>query len=398
MPPSARVVLFVSHTGAWGGGGEIVLQQLAFAARTLGYSPHLVCPEGELASRLAPDFDAVECVALPWLRRSSRPRDIGSMVLECLRVAVRLIRIVKKSDPVILHANSGAAVLAAWFPAALFRRPLIWHQHDIVPSRRVNRVVLGFCARFCTTVLATSETVAHSLEGIGIPRDRVQVFYPRIRDNFVRPPQSKAACRSELGLPAESFIVGLVGRVVPRKGHDVFLRAVAELVRDGVDVRAVILGDVPSLPTLGEPPDTYANELRSLASQAPLAGRVTFCGHRDDVPEILSTFDVLVVPSWNEPFGIVILEAFALGIPVVASTSGGPSEIIDDERTGLLVPPGDVNGFARALRRLNEEPSLRERLVDRAHLRLVADFSEDGLVSQLACVYTAAIRGSEASV
>jgi glycosyltransferase involved in cell wall biosynthesis len=107
----------------------------------------------------------------------------------------------------------------------------------------------------------------------------------------------------------------------------------------------------------------YADRLMRRAVDLGLGGRVHFLGNRDDVPEILAALDVLVhVPSAPEPFGRVVAEAMAVGKPVIAARAGGLPEIVEDEVTGLLVPPGDVAATAAALTRLLRDPALRARL------------------------------------
>jgi glycosyltransferase involved in cell wall biosynthesis len=387
LTQASPVVLYVSHTGEWGGGAEIVLQQLASAARCSGYQSYLAGPAGDLMVRIGTLFDGAECIPIPWFRRTFNPIALLFMLLGWTRAVVALVRVARRSDAAIIHANSGVAALAVCLPATLLRVPLIWHQWDVVPLRRVNRFVLGACARRCTILLATSTTVAESLVDIGAPRDRVLTFYPRIRRDFGRAVPSKAVCRRELGLPPDGTIIGIVGRLVSRKGHQIFLDAAAGLVRDGMELHAVILGDAPHVPGAAGDGDAFVARLRARAAAPPLNGRVTFLPHRDDVETVLAACDVLVVPSANEPFGIVILEAFAVGTPVVASSSGGPREIIEHERTGLLVLPGDAAGFVAAIRRITEDHVLRDNLVAEGMLRLRADFSEDSLVRELGTIY-----------
>jgi glycosyltransferase involved in cell wall biosynthesis len=391
MDQASPVVLYVSHTGEWGGGAEIFLQQVASAARCSGYQTYLAGPAGDLMLRMATQFDGVERVPIPWFRRTFNPIALLFMLLGWTRAVVALVRVARQSNAAIIHANSGVAALAAWLPATFLQLPLIWHQHDVVPRRCVNRVVLGACARRCDVLLATSTTVAKSLVDIGTPRDRIRTFYPRIRPDFGREVPSKAVCRRELGLPSGDTIIGIIGRLVPRKGHQVFLDAAARLVRDGMDLHAVILGDAPRVSGATGDRDAYCAGLAKLAAAPPLNGRVTFLPHRDDVEKVLAACDVLVVPSANEPFGIVILEAFAVGTPVVASRAGGPLEIIENDKTGLLVSPGDASGFASAIGCLVEDPELRETVVARARLRLSADFSEEGLAHELRAIYAGLI-------
>jgi len=124
--------------------------------------------------------------------------------------------------------------------------------------------------------------------------------------------------------------------------------------------RFIIAGDGPLRPRL----EALSRELR-------LERNISFLGHRDDIADVIASFDVLVMPSTIEGLGSSIMDAHALGVPVVASNVGGIPDIVADNETGLLVESGDVNGFTRGLRRLIVEDDLRERLIDKGKVQSV---------------------------
>jgi glycosyltransferase involved in cell wall biosynthesis len=148
---------------------------------------------------------------------------------------------------------------------------------------------------------------------------------------------------------------GIVGRLTPWKGQDVFLRAFARAFPGGEE-RAVVVGGA----LFGE--DEYAQLLPRLAAELGIAERVELRGHRSDVWDELSRIDVLVHASVTpEPFGQVILEGMAAGVPVIAPRAGGPAEILQHEVTGVLYEPSDIHGLATVMQRMRD-PLLRERL------------------------------------
>jgi glycosyltransferase involved in cell wall biosynthesis len=166
------------------------------------------------------------------------------------------------------------------------------------------------------------------------------------------------------GSPAAPLVIGLVGRISPWKGHDVFLRAFAEafLDADAGLVQARVVGAA----LFGE--EAYADSLRQLCTELGLDDRVEWCGFRDDVTAELAELDVLVHCSTTpEPFGQVVVEGMAAALPVVSTDVGGPAEVIDDGRTGVLVRPGDPHALATVLRRLADDPAERRRLGRAAH-------------------------------
>jgi glycosyltransferase involved in cell wall biosynthesis len=224
-----------------------------------------------------------------------------------------------------------------------------------------------------------------------VSQRRIHVLYNRVRPEFLSQKWNKDASRQALGLPANSTIVTVIGRLVPRKGQDVFLRAIALLAQQSLDVHGVLAGDVPSDPVHARRYNAYKAELEQLACQPTLQGRITFLGHRDDVQSVLAASDIVVMPSFAEPFGLVILEALAAGAPIVASNAGGHPEVIENGVTGLLVPPGDAARFAAAIRRLIEDPDVRSGIATRGRQGVLVKFSEDSLAAQLESIYSALV-------
>jgi glycosyltransferase involved in cell wall biosynthesis len=155
----------------------------------------------------------------------------------------------------------------------------------------------------------------------------------------------------------------MVGRIAPWKGQHVFIEAFARAFPTGPE-RAVIIGT----PLFGE--DAYERELHELVDAHELRSRIEFAGFRDDVQAELARLDVLVHASVTpEPFGLVVIEGMASGLPVVASAEGGPLEVIEHGVNGLLAPAGDADALARELARLAVDAELRSRLGAAARLR-----------------------------
>jgi glycosyltransferase involved in cell wall biosynthesis len=178
---------------------------------------------------------------------------------------------------------------------------------------------------------------------------------------------------------------GIVGRLAPWKGQHVFLRAFASAFPDGPE-RAIVVGGA----LFGE--DGYARELQDLAAFLGIAERVEFRGFRPDVWDELSRLDVLVHASVTpEPFGQVILEGMAAGVPVIAARAGGPAEILDDDLTGVLYKPNDPVELAGAMRRLRD-PALRDRLSAAARLE-VRRYEPRVVAAELQRLYAAVASG-----
>jgi glycosyltransferase involved in cell wall biosynthesis len=187
------------------------------------------------------------------------------------------------------------------------------------------------------------------------------------------------------GRHAGAPTVGVIGRLAPWKGQDVFLRAFAEAFA-GTDVRGRIIGSA----MFGE--DAYAATLEPLAERLGVASQIEFRGFRDNVWAELGELDVLVHCSVTpEPFGQVVLEGLAAGVAVVAARAGGPAELITDGVHGLLTKPGDPHELAGALRRLHGDAHLRARLAaagrERSH-----DFTPERTAARVFGIYREVVR------
>ena len=178
------------------------------------------------------------------------------------------------------------------------------------------------------------------------------------------------------------FMVSIVGRITPLKGHTYFIQSMAKVIRHIPHVKIQIIGDAPAKK------ESYRQELELLVARLGLKDKVDFLGNRGDVPQLLAQSDVLVLSTvTQEAFGRVILEAQAIGVPVVATHVGGVVDIIDDEQTGLLVMPKDTDAMAKAVIRLLQDKALVERLTKTAKQKLLNNFTLEHMAAKTIQVY-----------
>ncbi len=179
-----------------------------------------------------------------------------------------------------------------------------------------------------------------------------------------------------------------VGQIQRRKRHGDAIRALALVARDYPQARLAIAGNVFDA--------VYLEELKRLAAELGLAERVEFLGTRTDIPDLMRRAEALLLCSESEAFGWVILEAMAHGAPVIASCVGGPREIIEHERTGLLVPCGEIAGYAAAMRGLLASPALAASLAGNARRAVAERFSIASMVDGIAAVYREVLTTNDA--
>jgi glycosyltransferase involved in cell wall biosynthesis len=206
-------------------------------------------------------------------------------------------------------------------------------------------------------------------------------------------PGSKAAARRELGVADDEFVVLQLGRMVPRKGIDNVVRAVARLPRER-RVRLLVVGGEAAVPDEQRTPEI--GRLRTLARECGIADRVTFTGHRQraQLRACYRAADVFVTTPWYEPFGITPLEAMACATPVVGSAVGGIRHTVVDGVTGYLVPPRDPEALAERLAFLQANPVLAQAL-GRAGVRRVRSlFTWERVADELARVYESVRQGA----
>jgi glycosyltransferase involved in cell wall biosynthesis len=187
--------------------------------------------------------------------------------------------------------------------------------------------------------------------------------------------------------PRHKSAVGLIGRISPWKGQHIFIRAAAVVHRDFPDARFFVIGAA----LFGE--DQYDQEIRRLPGQLGIENIVEFAGFRKDVNRAMSELDLVVHASTKgEPFGQVILEAMAAGKPVVATNGGGVPEIVEDGRTGILVPMGDAEALAHAICRILSDPAEARALGDRARKRAADHFTLEKTARGVEAVYAAMLE------
>lgn len=186
--------------------------------------------------------------------------------------------------------------------------------------------------------------------------------------------------RRQLRLTGDEFVVGVVGDVVARKGQIYLARALTEIVNHFPNAKLVILGRFHR----NEP---YTKQIRSLLIQNELFRRTKWLGIRSNVQDFMSLFDVCVVPSIEEPLGLVAIEAMAVGTPVVATNVGGLPEIVRHEENGLLIQPRDPSEMAAAVVRLAQDAELRTRLGENGKQTAFAQFDPVILTEQVVSVY-----------
>ena len=371
-----REVVYFTDSTAFGGAEQVLLAVLRGLDRSR-WRPVLVHhPEPGLAPLLE------EARGLD-LRLWEVPRTHGAHAATRLTQLVRFIHFLRAERPAVFHANLTWPLACKYglLAAALARVPaVIASEHSLgppsVPRRSVyvQQLISAGVHRY----VAVSEALAQRLRQVyRLPPGKVRVVHNGLlADRFDRPPEP--GLRSWLaGQPARPVVL-TTARLDEAKGHRFLLEA-ARLVPEATFVLA------------GAGPERDALEAQARA--LGVAERVTFLGYRSDIPALLASADVFVLPSLAESFGLSVLEAMAANKPVVATSVGGLPEVVEHDVTGLLVPPADPLALAGAIRAVLADPARARRLAAAGHARVRQDFAAHHMVDRITGLYDEVLGG-----
>jgi glycosyltransferase involved in cell wall biosynthesis len=359
-------VLLLSPIAAEGG-SERALAALARKLPDVGFEPEAVLlGEGPLEGLLASAGCRYRVLAKHRLRQV--PATLGTVA--------RLRREVRAANAALVvgsqskgHIYGGAAALAA-------RVPAVWWQHAIPHGEPIERVA----ARIPAAVVVCGSAEAAAYQRRLTPRTAVRVVQPGLPlEQIALRRGSGSEIRKRLGWDSQ-MIVGTVARLQRGKGQDVFLQAAARLAARFPEARFLVVGGA----IIGIE-GSYEQELRALADSLGLGRRLRFAGHQADPYPWIDALDVVVHASSGEGFGLSVVEAMALGKPLVATNRGGPAEIVEHERSGLLVPEASADGLAEAVACVLDDRALAQRLADAAPKR-AARFSDTAMAEDFAAV------------
>lgn len=288
-----------------------------------------------------------------------------------IRIIPYLVEIIKKENIDIVHARSRVPAWIGFFAARSTKATFITTCHGYY-SRHIFSRVMGWGK----LIIVPSRVIGrHMIEDFKVPYERIIKIERSVDlDNFkFNYPRNKNH---------DNFNIGLIGRVTPIKGHICFIEAVSELVKEIPNLKAYIVGSVQ------EGHEDYYAQLDMLVKKLALTKCIEFTGRKNNIALVLNNLDLLVLPSiGQESFGRVIIEAQAVGVPVVASRIGGIVDIIDNNQTGLLFTPGDSKELAKKIITIYKNKDLRDRFILNAREKIEKNYNLDRFGSQTVDVY-----------
>jgi glycosyltransferase involved in cell wall biosynthesis len=326
-------------------------------------------------------FDYRVAYALPW-----KDQLVGE--LEALSVPVRCIgskrgvtpstlprfrRLLEEWQADLVHAHLPVTGILARIAS---RVPVVYTEHNLAWSYRpFTRTVNRLTYRRNNAVTAVSQAVADTISGYPGPPASVVTNGVAVAVD----PQARSRARAELGLDDDDPLVIHVGNIRPGKGHDVLVDAAALLRERGIGVTVVSIGVEKKAGDL--------QRLQAKVTEAGLDGGMRFLGRRPDALSFIAAADVYVNPAEIEGLPVTILEAMALGRPVVATAVGGVSAVVRDGITGLTVEPGRPDRLADAVARLLERPADAHRMAEAGSRLVAAEYGLEPMVRAFEDIY-----------
>ncbi|WP_020618767.1 glycosyltransferase family 4 protein [Paenibacillus daejeonensis] len=382
-------VAFYNHTSDISGAEISLLLTMKHLQQA---EPVLFAPSGELTERAA-EF-GIQTVPLESYRaRLSRNplkllKDIGGM----MKSGWRLAHAIRNERVEAIHANSLRAGMMASLFVWLHRRPVIWHVRDIPPGGMIGRMINWLAAPTVTAIIGISKPV---LEGfpLKILQKRLHLAHNGVEIEDLSELE-RARCRQQIRkewqTSQESKVMVIIGQVAPWKRQEDAIAAAERLIWEGQDVYLWVVG----APKFRQENIDYFRDLRERVAEAGLLDRIRFTGFREDVTAICCAADLLLLCSDNEPFGRVITEAMAQGVPVVGTRAGGVPEIIRHGEDGLLYETGDVDELVACATQLLRDSTTRRVMGKKAAERVRSTFTIERTAARIEEIYGTVLKNS----
>jgi len=348
------------ETGRYLYGGPLQVYYLLRGLTARGVRNILVCPQGSAIAHAA--AEVAEVRAMPMR---------GDLDVGFIR---RLRRLLRAERPALLHLHSrrGADVLGGIAARLAGVQCVLTRRVDNPESRLFARLKYGLYDR----VLTISEGIRRVLLSEGVPAAKVQTARDAVDTEKFQPGCRWPAWRDAFNLPRDSLVVGMAAQMIERKGHRYLLDAAPRVLAAVPSARFLILGRGP-----------LESRLRDDVAQRGLTEQIHFLGFREDLDRLFPCLDLFVHPATLEGLGVVLLQAAACQVPIVAAAAGGIPEVVRDGVNGRLVPPGDAHALGDAIIELLNDAERRQRM-GVAGRRIVEDeFSIDTMVDGNLRVY-----------
>ena len=331
------------------GGAEVFTAALCESLPNLGAQVELFCP----ADRPFIDYAADRGIPSITWKTHGKFDPLTILRLACL---------IKLDNIDVIHTHLSTASLLGALAARLVGKPSVAHVHGLNTAT---------CFKYSTLVIAVSNAVKQHLCAQGLNPDKICVIHNGIDLNKFKP-MNLTDAKSALRYDTKAPLLGIFGRLSSEKGQRAAIEAMFLILRDHPNARLIIAGDGKDL-----------DDLKMTAQALGIAENVYFAGFVNDIRCLMSACDAVLVPSLKEGFGLAAVEAMALERPVVASDTGGLSEIVIPKETGFLITPNDPNAIAQSAQIIIDDPNLAQSMGKRGRTRVEENFNSEKQMKQV---------------
>jgi glycosyltransferase involved in cell wall biosynthesis len=375
--PSPLNPLLVCLSHAWGGLEQVAAQDALDLAEA-GFAVNFLCFDQSPLHQKIAGHPLIQPIALDF-----SPRNYGDLRLraEILRALGQGVNLIHTHQPSLL----GSIVPWVWNRRGV---GLLATRHIMNNHNKKDFIHRALYSRVDALVVVSQAIRASVLQTHAIQEKKVKVIHLGLDFQKFDPAKvSTDAQRQAWGVGSEDLLVGLVGRIDPAKGQATFIRAASGLLRQlSLGARQQLKFLVIGEPTRGSGGQHLA-ELKEMVNQFRLGDSIVFTGYQNNIPQVMGALDLVVMPSRQEAFGLVAIEAMAMGCPVVVSRGGSAKEIVGDEDYGLTVRPDDAFDLQRQLRFLLENKDLRTQMGHRARAYVQASYDRRQRLTQTLSLY-----------
>lgn len=302
-----------------------------------------------------------------------------------LAVLQKIIAWCRQQAVDLIHTHDFRSDLYGLAAARRLGIPIVSTCHGWIANNRKGQIYTRFdkfLQRYFDRVIAVSRRMESELLRHGVARDKLVLIQNALIVENYAPDRNDQSVRQELGIPEQHKVIAKIGRLSPEKRQDLFLRSAATILKDFPDTCFILIGIGPE-----------QAELEKLAAQLGIAEKVIFAGFRQDMQRVYNSIDLVVQSSMTEGMPNVILEALLMRVPVVATDVGGTAEIVEHERSGLLIPPEDLAALTQGIRRYLDNPTRFNDWAQVGERHVRQNFSHTVRVRRIMDVYQAAMDG-----
>lgn len=333
------------------------------------FTPIVVCSkDGDLVRELENRKIKTEILRFHGWRKLRNIKYIPSTVIS-------LVKLIKKEKIELIHCNEFWLNPYGVISARITRIPCITHIRTSLDIKKVKNYLLAHSDKLITV----SNETRRPIEKFPKIFKKTVTIYNGVDTGKFNPNIKSDEVRRELNIASDEIVVGVIGQLYPDKGQKTFIQAASIVLKKYPKTKFLIVGEAKK--------ERYETQLRDVVDELGLQNEIIFTGKRNDIPQILSILDIFALPTLNEGFARVIIEAMACGKPVIATSVGGNSEAVINGITGFIIPMNSPYILAQKIMELTENESLRRKMGAMGRQRVVNNFSLEHYVGDIEKVY-----------